>query len=215
MVLNNKILFIKKVKNTFIHIQIFSIKTNIKKKLFYSFTDKNSYFREESNSLKMHKKAKYNSLFKKKFFLSCFSTYYSLSCLTKKRLNNFFSNKIDIRLTSNNVFCTYTDLNLKIVHSGSSGKYKIKTSKKQLKASAQSMLDIFFYKLKKNKIFDKPIINLTAPLRIRYILVRRLLKKESKKKRELLLKVKPTKCFNGCRASKRRRKKKLKFRIYK
>jgi ribosomal protein S11 len=203
-----------KVKSTQLKIQSISIKTASKKKVFYSHIQ-NLGRGTEVNDDKKFKRRKINLLMNKFLLLNSFSKYFDLRCLTKKILSDFFNKKIDIRLTSNNVFCTYTNLiTNKIIHGGSSGKYKIKMSRKRLKTASRNILDIFFYKLKKDKIFDKPIINLTAPKHLRLVLIRRLLKKEAKKK-ELLLKIKPTKCFNGCRASKRRRKKSLRFRVYK
>lgn len=189
------------------------MKTAIKKKL-YTLINTNLIRNTESGDKKRLKSNK-NRVSNSFLLLNSYWVNYSLISLTQHSLSTLFTEKVDIRLTPNNIFCTYTNLRTnKIVLNGSSGKYKIQTSRKRLKTASKSVLDIFFNKLKKEKASNISILNLTAPISLRKRLIRRLLKQAGRKKK-LFLKINPNKCFNGCRASKRRRKKSLRVRFYK
>lgn len=126
-----------------------------------------------------------------------------------------FTIKIIIRIRSNNIFCTLLDLNLnKTVLNISSGKYNLNTSKKKLKYNTRIILNSFFKDIdryiKKSNHF---IIELIAPLKNRKQAI--YLIKDKIRKKNIILQIKENKCFNGCRPSKKRRKKRLKFRLFK
>jgi len=168
------------------------------------------------NKSVLHLKNRLNFLNKKLFF------YNSHALLVK----NFFNNKIVIRVRNNNFFCTFLnfDVNLKkerVVQADSAGKYKLKTSKKKIKFNLPIVLNTFVRKLGKNKYITRNkqnqasnnvIVKIIAKLRIR----RKIVRKFTKFFRGISLYcLQPKKCFNGCRASKSRRKKRLRFRIFK
>ena len=135
--------------------------------------------------------------------------------------DNYFKKKINIKVTSNNIFCTCINfITNKIIYNGSGGLYKIKVSKKKLKLVYKNILYKFFGFLRKKyrrNFFDRILVCVSAPITLRKKITRAvtntLLKLKSLK--VILLKMNKKKCFNGCRASKVRRKKNLKFKIYK
>jgi hypothetical protein len=62
-----------------------------------------------------------------------------------------FSKKITFRFSQNNIFVNFVDLfNNKTLHTGSSGIYKIKLSKRRIKTFYRTFVYIFFNKIKKN-----------------------------------------------------------------
>jgi ribosomal protein S11 len=153
------------------------------------------------------------TLIKKELFYNSFLKRFKLFPSAKK-----IKKKLNIKVTSNNIFCTYSDfLNNKIIYNGSSGLYNIKVSKKKIKIAYKSVLYKFFGSLKKvfkKNFLNKILITITAPIKLRKKIIRSVIQK-FKKKKYYFLKIKKKKCFNGCRASKVRRKKNLKFKIYK
>lgn len=158
---------------------------------------------------------------KKFFFLKKLYTY----TLKKKIMNSLISKskflkKIDIKIVQNNIFCTLSDLKQnKTLHTGSTGAYKIKVSKRKLKYFYKTFLSIFFEKIKKKyKIVNNTIYNITAPIKIRKKICKLLkmqLKQKETKKTNIIINVVPKKCFNGCKAKKKLRKKRRLYRIYK
>jgi hypothetical protein len=136
-----------------------------------------------------------------------------------KRTSSGLKKKISIRVTSNNIFCTCINfITNKIIYNGSGGLYKIKVSKKKLKVVYKNILYKFFgfFKKKYKKNFlDKLLICISAPITLRKKVIRNVTNILKKLNKKFLLKLSKKKCFNGCRASKIRRKKNLKFKIYK
>jgi len=125
-----------------------------------------------------------------------------------------FNKCVSIKIKPNNVFCSLTDiLNKKSVYNTSSGKAGVKTSKKLLKFSSKIIIQSFFNKVKKKIKNENVLINFEGPKRLKR-LVLQLLKKNIKCKR-LLVAIEGKKCFNGCRAPKKRRKKRKGFRVFK
>ena len=126
-----------------------------------------------------------------------------------------FSLKVYIRLKPNNIFCTLIDLKEnRILLNMSSGKYKMQTSKKRLKYNSKILLEYFFkdtqtYLLKKKNI----ILELISPIKIRKRIIRFI--KTILTRKNLILYTNEKKCFNGCRAAKKRRKKRNRIRIFK
>lgn len=138
---------------------------------------------------------------------------------------NIFNRKITIRLVKNNVFCTLINLKTKkIITIGSAGKYRIYISKKKLKKNIIRILRSFIRESKKKLTKKGLIIDIIAPIKIRKKILRfiKILRSYQLKKkprrlyyRALLIKLISLKCFNGCRASKKRRKKRKGLRVFK
>lgn len=132
-----------------------------------------------------------------------------------KTQNSFaLSKKLDIRITPNNVFCTLKNLsNNKIIKVGSSGKYKIKTSKKTLKFSCKVIVGFFLDEIKQDLVAKTLLINLTGPIRLRKVILEQVVKHI--RKSSVTINVNNKKCFNGCRPKKKRRKKQKGLRLFK
>jgi ribosomal protein S11 len=118
----------------------------------------------------------------------------------------FFCKKINIRITPNNVFCTLKNISKnKIITIGSSGKYKIKTSKKTIRYSTKTIISSFLEEIKKNLNSKHYIINIIGPIKIRKAILKQLSK--YLKKKSIIINIDNKKCFNGCRPPKKKRKK--------
>jgi len=151
--------------------------------------------------------------------------YISKNFVTPKKFNKTkFYQKITIKITSNNIFCTLADLKTKkVVLAGSGGRYKIKTSKKRLKYTHRRILIIFFSKIWKYLNMGGIMIFVTAPIRLRKKIISLLFKlrvyklksKKTRHYRAIFIKLKNKKCFNGCRSKKKRRKKRKGLRLIK
>ena len=130
-----------------------------------------------------------------------------------KNLVNFY--KINIRATSNNVFCTLIDnTNKKTLLLGYSGKYNVKTSKRSLKFSSKYIIESFLKETNKKFNLDNELfINLILPKRIKKKTIKIL--KSYYKKKKVILNVTGKKCFNGCKPKKKKRKKRKGFSIFK
>ena len=122
-------------------------------------------------------------------------------------------NRIYIRFTQNNVFCTLLNKSNKISVTSSSGKYKIKTSKKVLKFSSKIILNSFIYEIFKKIHKSQLLINIIAPKFLRKKIIKQL--KFKIKNKNILIEIQHNKSFNGCRPKKQRRKKRKGFRIAK
>jgi len=135
--------------------------------------------------------------------------------------DNSFKKKINIKVTSNNIFCTCINfITNKIIYNGSGGLYKIKVSKKKLKLVYKNILYKFFSFLRKKyrrNFLNRILVCVSAPITLRKKITRAVMNILLKLKnlKVILLIMNKKKCFNGCRASKVRRKKNLKFKIYK
>lgn len=146
--------------------------------------------------------------------------------LSRKKKVNLITT-LSIRITSNNIFCTLKKQK-KIIYVGSAGIYKIHVSKKFLKSNTKLIISKFLFKIKKKIRFSNLLINITCPKKLKKKLLRQILKFRKKQIKHHLISLKKKKlpiaiavkflakkCFNGCRPSKKRRKKRLKFRILK
>ncbi len=136
-------------------------------------------------------------------------------------------NHITIRVKANNIFCTLKKQN-KTLCVGSSGIYKIHISKKILKTNIKIVISKFLLNIKKKIRFSNFFLTIICAKKFKKKLLRQILKFRKKiiKKHLKKLKLKnlplaikinfnPKKCFNGCRASKKIRKKRRYFRITK
>jgi hypothetical protein len=126
--------------------------------------------------------------------------------------------RINVRVTSNNVFCTLIDvLRNKTLTLGYAGKYSVKTSKKTLKFSSKVILESFYGEIKKKLRGQQIIINIIAPKKLRkkifWFFVNKL-RKENKIIRKCIFNIQPKKAFNGCRVAKQKRKKRKGLRIF-
>lgn len=148
----------------------------------------------------------------------------------RSKYRSIFRNKFDFRLTANNIFGTFSLLKKnKIIHSASAGMYKIETSRKRMKYTHRKFADTFINKIKqkykkniKSKIAvfrlnKSSILNITAIKRVHKRVVRKFRKAfrlKGRSRKPFLILINSKKCFNGCRVSKKRRKKRLRFRIF-
>lgn len=124
------------------------------------------------------------------------------------------------QIYQNNIFCTLKILKNSKVHllsSVSSGKYNIKISRKTLKQRLKFVIASF---LKETKIKKKKLnlpsfvaVKITAPTRLKTILIK-LLRAHLKKKLSII-EVNRKYIFNGCRARKKVRKKRKGLRLFK
>ena len=115
----------------------------------------------------------------------------------------------------NNIFCTLKNLGTKktLVHR-SSGMYKLRTSKKNLKYNVKIMLQFFFKDIKDYFKNEKNVlIEITCGIKIRKQIIK--FWKQKIKKKNVILQINEKKCFNGCRPPKKRRKKRTGLRIFK
>jgi len=125
-----------------------------------------------------------------------------------------FSKVINIKIKQNNIFCTLRDIKKnKTLYITSSGKCKVKTSKKLLRYSGKIIAQLFFEKIQKVLKERSILINLVGPKKIRRTVTDQVL--NFFKKKNLIINVDEKKCFNGCRAPKKKRKKQSSFRILK
>jgi ribosomal protein S11 len=133
-------------------------------------------------------------------------------------LNLNYTQKIYIRVTSNNVFCTFVKQN-KTIKVGSAGIFKVKTSLKKLRFSSKIILETFFKRVQKVITSNKLLINLIGPIKLKKKIIKILTSLKNAYIRHpdgtLILTTKAKKCFNGCRPKKKIRKKRRYIRIVK
>lgn len=153
----------------------------------------------------------------RKFFRNSISSVLNPSLLLFTNKNQIdCSVKINIKVTQNNVFCSLIGIkNNKILLTTSSGKEKMLTSRKTLRFSSRYILLSFFKKIKSFTVKPQNLfIKVTAPLRIK-ILIIRLLKKKFLYKKNVIFTFAHKKCFNGCKPPKKKRKKRKGLRVFK
>ena len=159
-----------------------------------------------------------------------------------KASESIFDKVITIRVKPNNIFCTLRSLFHNQIISSSSTKYEVKMSKKSLKYNYKIVLKAFLKEASAFLKSDKILFSITAPRKIRRELLR-ILKvhleptelEETLKLNKIehqsedtydneehfegptlvVFKLNAKKCFNGCRARKKKRKKQRGLRIYK
>jgi ribosomal protein S11 len=165
---------------------------------------------------KKHKKKLSKKLIRlRKLYLKStfsFNIYFKkiLSFFKKKRTNY---KKIYIRLTQNNIFCTLRTSKHKTIVTSSSGKYKIKTSKKKIKFSSKIILKSFLKEIKKKISKSKLLINIIAPKKLKKKIVSQLC--QTLRNKTVIININNKKSFNGCRPKKQKRKKRKGLRIFK
>ena len=137
-----------------------------------------------------------------------------------KRIISFFKTlsksryrKINIKLQQNNVFCTLTNIKHKTLHTSSSGKCKIKTSKKTIKFTNASIIKSFLKDVKNQIRGYKILILIIAPKNLRQKIINQLC--TALKNKNIFITIQNKKNFNGCRSKKQKRKKRKGLRIFK
>lgn len=121
---------------------------------------------------------------------------------------------ISVSFKANNIFCSVGNFtNSSTLYVTSSGKYKIKVSKKILKHNYKLILERFLKIIKKNIKRSNVIIKLVVPVLFRKK-VMDIFKKNLEFKK-LLVVLKERKSYNGCRPVKKKRKKRVGFRLLK
>jgi hypothetical protein len=145
------------------------------------------------------------------------------------RFLNTYTNKVDIRFAPNNIFGTCAViLGAKVVKSVSAGVFKLKSSRKMKKYIFHKFISKFRnilqktlqkkVKTKKRKLsYENTIVTLTVNKKFRRQIKKtfQFINNRKLKKNKILYVIRPKKCFNGCRVSKKRRKKRIRFRVFK
>lgn len=198
----------------------------------YKIKGKKKFFNFKANFLRNKRNVKFDTQhdsLKKRWFLSIETKYALPGYFLKKNVKNpnlkkkIFNRRITIKITSNNIFCSLSDLKSnKVILNASAGKYHFKITKKRLKHTYKEMLELFFRRVWQYLNAGGIIILLTIPIRLRKKVIEllfnlRLYKKTPKESylRAILIKTKDKKCFNGCRSKKKRRKKRKGTRLLK
>jgi ribosomal protein S11 len=164
------------------------------------------------NRFKFYKRAfKFSFLLKKVVGAKSYQ-FFNKKLFLLKKLNSY--KVLSFKTTSNNIFINLSNHLQKSILTGSSGKYKIKTTKKKIKHNIKIVIDSFFKELKDKLISrDQLIIKITCFFRIRKLIVKLLFTKL--KLNSIIWDVKSKKSFNGCREKKKKRKKQKGLRIFK
>ena len=135
--------------------------------------------------------------------------------LTTKKFKAF-SKCLNVKVTSNNIFCNFKNrLTNKTLAVGSSGKYKIKTTRKRLRHAIKLVLRSFMIEIMSKHALKTLIVKIAAPIKIRRHIVSFLSETLKNKTQKLIIKIAHKKCFNGCRPAKKKRKKQKGLRIFK
>jgi hypothetical protein len=183
----------------------------MKKGIFIKKKPKLFKFKNIANSFNIRKKKSFR-LHSKNFNIFKISPTIKLSSSIYKN----YPNILNIKISSNNMFCTLNEaFTNKTLIKCCAGKYKIKLSKKSLKFHINKILYLFFRenKFRKAQVSKKNlIVVLTAPARIKTKILKQFI---SISKKNLIIKINSKKCFNGCKVSKKKRKKQRGFRVFK
>jgi len=123
-----------------------------------------------------------------------------------------------VKVVRNNIFCTFTNTYTgNIILKINSGVYKIKISKKTLRFYLIRIINLFLKEksIKKNifKTNKNILLNIKASSRLKIKILKQIINSSLKKSVAVVLP--PLKCFNGCKVSKLRRKKRRGFRVFK
>lgn len=125
-----------------------------------------------------------------------------------------FNLKLAVNIFPNNIFLNLSQVKkYKTLKKASSGMFSVKITKKRLYQGVGIILQKFLKKIKFFLHRRNLLIVLTSPR----FLKRKVIKlfRNSLLKRNLFFKVLASKCFNGCRPKKKRRKKRIRVKIFK
>ena len=130
-----------------------------------------------------------------------------------QKLNLKKSFIINIKITSNNVFCTLKN-KAKTLYILSAGKSVVKNlSKKTLRYKSQLIIKEFLKNIKPFLIKNHFLINIEGTKKIRSLTLKNL--SHYFKNKKTIINVNLKKCFNGCKPPKKRRKRQKGLRIFK
>lgn len=125
-----------------------------------------------------------------------------------------FNLQLSINIFSNNIFLNLSKILKPVtIRKASAGVLRVKITKKRLKHTVCVVLQKFLNKIKLALYRRNLIIILTSPKYLRKKILK--LFRDSLKRRNLYIKIKPLKCFNGCRPKKKKRKKRARLKIFK
>lgn len=136
-------------------------------------------------------------------------------------LRKVFTQRLNILVKSNNVFCTLINISSnQTLYSTSSELFGVKITKKRLRYNYEGLLEKFLEIVEKIRVIPGGIIfKITAPIRIKQRIYDLLCKhfilrdKDAKKQRRLRFIFPHKKSFNGCRPVKKVRKKRHNIRF--
>lgn len=133
--------------------------------------------------------------------------------------SKFFS-RLSITISPNNIFCSYRfNKSKKTLKSISSGSLKVKITSKRLKFNIKKILNLFFKSIKYGKVQYSHFlfVNIVSSIKLRKEIVKsiisRFVKRSFKKKKVIFFNIPSMKSFNGCRAKKKQRRKRKKYRF--
>jgi len=174
----------------------------VKKKKVLSPKEKITKFRNIFKKLKKKKKSR-------KFSSSYFQVFRYFKGVLPP-----FNLQLSINISSNNIFLNLSKI-LKpgTIKKASAGIFKIKITKKRLKHMVCVVLQKFLNRIK--PVIDRRnlIIILISPKFLRKKILK--LFRDSFMRRNIYIKIKALKCFNGCRPKKKKRKKRARLKIFK
>jgi ribosomal protein S11 len=164
------------------------------------------------NKFKFYKKSFKTSFLIKKVLGSKSYQSFNKKLFLLKKLNSY--KILSFKTTSNNIFIHLSDYLKTSISTCSSGKYKIKTTKKKIKHNLKIVIDSFFKDLKNRLIdHDRVVVRVICFFRIRKLVVKLLFAKL--KLNSIVWDIRSKKSFNGCREKKKKRKKQKGLRIFK
>lgn len=175
--------------------------SNVKKKIIWNVFSSSQFI---NYKLKKTKKKKLSNEKKLKFVFS-----------KRKKKDKDLSCCVRINFVSNNIFCTFWSIsNKKTIRVYSAGMSKIKISKKRLSFYSRSIIKSFLriikkWRLKYRNKFSLFFFSLRVPKKLRYYILKAI------SWRATAINFEYSKAFNGCKAKKKRRKKRLRFRNFK
>ena len=174
----------------------------IKKKKKLSHKEKITKFQKVFKRLKKQKKSRKFS-----------SPYFQVFRYFKGVLPPF-NLRLSISISSNNIFLNLSKILTPVtIRKASAGVFRVKITKKRLKHTVCVVLQKFLNKIKLALYRRNLIIILTSPKHLRKKILK--LFRDSFKRRNVYIKIKPLKCFNGCRPKKKKRKKRARLKIFK
>lgn len=184
------------------------------KNLNFKDSSTKRYSNRKTFRINLNKKHKNFLRVRKAFKFRCYISNPIFRQISNKNIYKNFSKHIFIKIRPNNVFCTLVDKDLKkILYTTSSGKCNTKTSKKTLRHSSKIVVQSFFDNIKRYSKKDYFLITINGPKKMKKPILELL--SLNLKNKNLIVDVKGKKCFNGCRPSKKRRKKQKGLRIFK
>jgi len=140
--------------------------------------------------------------------------FFNRLAISENLLNESAKFILNIKITPNNMFFTLKNrIKNVILYTGSSGKKQIKISKKTLKFQHKILIQKFIDEIKHLVLDTTIVIVIAGPIKTRRSIIKFL--GRELKINKLIIQTAALKCFNGCRAKKKKRKKRKSLRIFK